>query len=434
MARSFPASGRGRKSRKDYSRTPNYSHSMRQTILDLEASRIREVANAGLGRPDVLAFWFGESDEVTPDFIRQAAIDSLHKGETFYAHNLGLPELRQAIAGYTSALHGPVGADRIAVTSGGVNALMLAVQALVDAGDEVVAVTPVWPNLTAQPQIMGARLRTVPLRPVQGAWTLDLPALLAAVTPATRLLVVNAPNNPTGWTLGRAEQQAILDHCRATGTWILADEVYERLYYEDTPGPALGRPEPGAPLRGEARSASGGAGPCAPSFLDIARPDDRLVVAHSFSKSFLMTGWRLGWLVMPPAMTEPMGKLVEFNTSCASVFTQRAALAALARADEVTPRVVAHLKACRDTLVPQLQALPRVRVSPARGGMYAFFQLEGSGDSLKVAKRLVGEAGLGLAPGTAFGPEAQGWLRWCFASRDLDRLSQGVERLRRWLD
>ena len=382
---------------------------MRQAILSLEASRIREVANAGMGRSDVLAFWFGESDEVTPEFIRQAAIDSLHKGETFYAHNLGLPELREAIAGYTSALHGPVAADRIAVTSGGVNALMLAVQALVDPGDRVVAVTPVWPNLVAQPRILGAQVACLPLEPVGGAWRLNLPALLAAVTPATRLLIVNAPNNPTGWTLTRSEQQAILAHCRATGTWILADEVYERLYYEP--------------------SANG----CAPSFLDIAAPDDRLVVAHSFSKSFLMTGWRLGWLVMPPAMTPHMGKLVEFNTSCASVFTQRAALAALARTDEVTPRVVAHLRACRDLLVPRLQALPGVQLAAAPGGMYAFFKLDGFEDSLATAKRLVAEAGLGLAPGSAFAPEADGWLRWCFASRDLQRLEQGVERLAGWL-
>ncbi|MGH8820136.1 MAG: aminotransferase class I/II-fold pyridoxal phosphate-dependent enzyme, partial [Rhodoferax sp.] len=204
---------------------------MRQAVQNLEESKIREVANAGMGCSDVLAFWFGESDEVTPDFIRQAAIDSLQRGETFYSHNLGLPELREAVAGYMSALHGKVAADRIAITSGGVNALMLAMQALIDAGDEVVAVTPVWPNLTAQPLIMGAKLRCVALRPVNGEWTLDLEALLAAITPATRLLVVNSPNNPTGWTLTRAEQQAIVDHCRKTGTWILADEVYERLYY-----------------------------------------------------------------------------------------------------------------------------------------------------------------------------------------------------------
>lgn len=383
---------------------------MRQAIEQLAESQIREVANAGMGRDDVLAFWFGESDEATPDFIRQAAIDSLQRGETFYAHNLGLPELRSAIAQYTSALHGPVGAERIAVTSGGVNALMLAVQCLVDAGDEVVAVTPVWPNLTAQPAIMGAQVRCVPLRPVDGSWTLDLQALLAAITPTTRLLIVNAPNNPTGWTLSSAEQQALLAHCRRTGTWILADEVYERLYYA---------PSPNA---------------CAPSFLDVAHADDRLIVAHSFSKSFLMTGWRLGWLVMPAALTPHMGKLIEFNTSCASVFTQKAAMAALARHDDVTPRVVAHLKLCRDTLVPLLAALPRVQVAPAPGGMYAFFRLQGFDDSLQTAKSLVREAGLGLAPGTAFAPEAQGWLRWCFASRDPGRLVRGVSRLQKWLD
>ncbi len=382
---------------------------MRQAIHNLEASKIREVANAGLGRSDVLAFWFGESDEVTPEVIRQAAIDSLQRGETFYAHNLGLPELRAAIARYTSSLHPAVDASRIAVTSGGVSALMLAVQALVDAGDEVVAVTPVWPNLTAQPAILGATVRTVPLVPVQGEWTLDLQALRSAVTSTTKLLIVNAPNNPTGWTMTREEQQAVLDHCRETGTWILADEVYERLYFEPT------------------------ANGCAPSFLDIARADDRLVVTHSFSKSFLMTGWRLGWLVLPPALVEGIGKLIEFNTSCASVFTQRAGVVAIEHTAEITPRVVAHLKHCRDTLVPLLAAVPGVQVAPAKGGMYAFFRLEGFDDSFEVAKRLVVEAGLGLAPGNAFAPEGQGWLRWCFASKDPQRLVQGVERLRGWL-
>lgn len=382
---------------------------MRQVILNLEESRIREVANAGMGRSDVLAFWFGESDEVTPEFIRQAAIQSLQRGETFYSHNLGLPELREAIANYMSARHGPIGVDRVAVTSGGVNALMLAMQQLIDAGDEVVAVTPVWPNLTAQPAILGARVTCVALSPVQGAWSLDMNVLLAAVTSATKVLIINAPNNPTGWTLTMQEQQTILNHCRSTGTWILADEVYERLYYEPT------------------------ANGCAPSFLDVARPDDRLVVVHSFSKSFLMTGWRLGWLVMPADMTHHMGKLIEFNTSCASVFTQRAGVVALQRTEEVTPRVVAHLKDCRDTLIPLLRAIPGVQVAPASGGMYAFFKLAGFDDSLATAKRLVLEAGLGLAPGDAFAPEARGWLRWCFASKDPQRLVQGVARLQKWL-
>jgi aspartate/methionine/tyrosine aminotransferase len=330
------------------------------------------------------------------------------------------PELREAIARYASSLRTvgatPIGAERIAVTSGGVSALMLAVQALVDSGDEVVAVTPVWPNLTAQPAIMGAVVKCVSLKPVGGEWQLDLAELLTAITPKTKLLIVNAPNNPTGWTLTRPEQEVILAHCRNTGTWILADEVYERLYFEPTPNGA------------------------APSFLDIATPEDRLVVAHSFSKSFLMTGWRLGWLVMPPPMTLHMGKLVEFNTSCAPVFIQRAALVAIERTADITPRVVGHLKACRDTLIPLLQAVPGVQVASARGGMYAFFRLQDQarfGDSLHTAKRLVVEAGLGLAPGNAFmvnpGPEAQGWLRWCFASHDKSRLTQGVGRLERWL-
>ena len=204
---------------------------MRQVIAELPGSKIREVANAGLGRSDVLPFWFGESDEVTPDFIREAAVRSLHDGETFYAHNLGMPELREALSAYAGSLHRSVDAGRIAVTSSGVNALMLAMQALVGAGDEVVAVVPVWPNLTSQPVILGARVTRVPLRPQGGAWKLDLEALLAAVTPQSKVLLVNAPNNPTGWTLSRAEQETILAHCQRTGTWIIADEVYERLYF-----------------------------------------------------------------------------------------------------------------------------------------------------------------------------------------------------------
>ena len=138
-------------------------------------------------------------------------------------------------------------------------------------------------------------------------------------------------------------------------------------------------------------------------------------------------------IVMPPALTPHMGKLIEFNTSCASVFTQRAGIAAIEGTDRVTPRVVEHLRQCRDVLLPRLVALPRVRVALPSGGMYAFFRLDGFDDSLNVAKRLVIEVGLGLAPGNAFGPEAQGWLRWCFASRETARLGQGVERLKKWL-
>jgi aspartate/methionine/tyrosine aminotransferase len=315
---------------------------MRDRIQDLSGSLIREVANAAMGREDVLAFWFGESDEATAPEVREAAARSLQEGETFYAHNLGLPALRQAIADYVSSLHRPLDLQRIAVTSSGVSALMLATQMLVDPGDEVVAVTPVWPNLTAQPMILGGRVTRLPLRASLGVWHLDLDELRAAVTPSTRVLLVNAPNNPTGWTLSHEEIQAMLDHCRSTGTWIVSDEVYERLYYEPTPTQ------------------------CAPSFLDLSTPDDRLVVAHSFSKSFLMTGWRLGWLVMPEVLTPHMGKLIEFNTSCASVFTQRAGVVAIRRTDEVTPRVVAQWHARSSLRRWSPQARPSMRVRRVR--------------------------------------------------------------------
>lgn len=381
---------------------------MRPVIAGLPASKIREVANAGLGRSDVLAFWFGESDEATPAAVNEAAIASLHAGETFYSHNLGLPELREALAGYLSDLHGTVATERIAVTSSGVSALMIASQLLIGPGDEVVAVVPVWPNITAQPAILGAQVRRVSLQVQGGAWVLDMPALLKAITPKTRAVLVNAPNNPTGWTLSREEQQVLLAHCRQTGTWIVADEVYERIYFE-----------PGARA--------------APSFLDIAEPHDRLVVAHSFSKSFLMTGWRLGWLVLPPGFSAEVAKLIEFNTSCAPVFVQRAGLAAVREAGAFVPGLVQRLKTCRDTLIPRLATLRGVSVATPRGGMYAFFRVAGEDDSLAFAKRLVEEVGLGLAPGIAFGDEAQGWLRWCFASRDPARLVEGVGRLSRAL-
>ena len=384
---------------------------MRDAIARLPTSKIREVANAALalGRDDVLAFWFGESDEVTPEAVRAAAAKSLHDGETFYAHNLGLPPLRAGLAAYLSALHVPVDAERIAVTSSGVNALMLAMQLLAGAGDEVAAVVPLWPNLTAQAQIMGASVRRIALEPRQGRWTLDLDALREAVTPATRVLLLNAPNNPTGWTLTREEQVAILTHCRATGTWIVADEVYERLYFAD-----------------DARAA--------PSFLDIAGDDDRLVVVHSFSKSFLMTGWRLGWMVLPRGHLDAIGKLIEFNTSCAPVFVQRGALAALDIAPSFVPALVQRLRGCRDRLIAGLRALPGVEVASPPGGMYAFFRVAGQDDSLAFAKHLVAAHGLGLAPGAAFGDEGEGWLRWCFASRDAHRLDAGVQRLAKALD
>ncbi len=179
----------------------------RDAVRTLRASRIREVANAGFGLPDVLPFWFGESDRVTPDFIRDAAAQALARGATFYTHNLGIAPLRSALADYVSRLHGSTSMEHVAVTSAGVNALMLAAQLVVGPGDRAVTVTPLWPNVVEIPKILGARVETVSLDYGAHGWTLDVDKLLAALTPDTRLLILNSPSNPTGWVMSREAQQ-----------------------------------------------------------------------------------------------------------------------------------------------------------------------------------------------------------------------------------
>ena len=378
----------------------------RSAVRSLVASQIREVANAGMGEPGILPFWFGEPDEVTPAYIRDAGIASIAAGETFYTQNFGIPELRAAIAAYVTGLHGAVAADRVAVTSSGMSALMLAVEALVDHGDRVVCVTPLWPNLTEIPKILGAEVVRIGLSFDRSGWRLDLDRLLAALSPGTRALVVNSPNNPTGWTLGRDAQAAILAHCRRHGIWIIADDVYERLYYA-------------------------GAG-CAPSFLDLAGAQDRLVSTNSFSKAWLMTGWRLGWIVAPAGLIPELGKLIEYNTSCAPAFVQRAGVVAITQGEPTVLRTLARFRAARDLLVAELAAIDGIEVASPPGAMYVFFRVDGMRNSLDFCKALVREARLGLAPGSAFGPEGEGFVRWCFAASE-DRLRDGVKRLRSFL-
>ncbi len=336
----------------------------RGAVRALTASKIRELYNEGLGKPDVLPFWVGEPDQATPEFIRKAGMDSIAAGEVFYTHNLGIPELRGALASYVSKLHGRTDAAQIAVTSAGVNALMVASQLLVDPGDRVV------------------------------------------VKPGTRALYLNSPNNPTGWTISPEEQRALLEHCRRHGIWIIADDAYERLYF--------------------------GAGGVAPSFLNLAEEEDRVISANTFSKSWLMTGWRLGWLVVPQALTADLGKLIEYNTSCAPVFVQRAGIAAVREGEPVIARTLWRLRQARDFLVSELQKTQKVKAVLPAGAMYAFFGIEGMHDSLAFCKRLVRDTGLGLAPGAAFGPEGEGFVRWCFAATE-ERLADGIKRLRRAL-
>jgi aspartate/methionine/tyrosine aminotransferase len=373
------------------------------------ASQIREVANAGMGDPDILPFWFGEPDEVTPTYIREAAVASLAAGETFYTQNFGIPELRETIASYVSRLHRAIAPDNIAVTASGMSALMLAVEALINPGDRVVCVTPLWPNLTEIPKILGAGVVRVPLEFGAGGWTLDLERLIEALEPGTRAVMINSPNNPTGWTIDRQALTAILAHCRRHGIWIIADDVYERLYYSDAPTLS------------------------APTFLDFADAGDRIVSTNSFSKAWLMTGWRLGWIVAPPALMPDLGKLIEYNTSCSPVFVQRAGVVAIRDGEPTVLHTLDRFRAARDFLVGKLARLSGVQAALPPGAMYVFFRVAGVADSLAFCTRLVREARLGLAPGSAFGPEGEGFVRWCFAAGQ-DRLAEGVRRLEAFLE
>ncbi len=379
----------------------------RPAVQALRRSQIREVANVGLGREDILAFWFGESDQPTPGFIREAAAQALSAGRTYYTHNQGRLDLREALSAYLGRLHGtPVGVERLAITSSGVSALMVAAQAILEPGDQVCVVTPVWPNVAEIPRVLSAQVTPVSLESRNGRWSLDLDKLLAALTRDVKALFLNSPNNPTGWTLAAEDRQVILDHCRRLGIWIIADDVYERLVF----GPAAS----------------------APSFLPLADPQDRVISTNSFSKAWRMTGWRLGWIVAPAPLQEALGVLLEYNTSCAPDFVQEGALAALTRGENAIAELRADLARARDQVLGALRGLPGVDAPEPDGGLYAFFRLDGCDNSLDLAKRLVAEAGLGLAPGSAFGDEGEGWLRWCFAARPAKNAA-GLERLAAFL-
>ncbi|WP_278102045.1 pyridoxal phosphate-dependent aminotransferase [Microbacterium proteolyticum] len=378
----------------------------REGVRALRSSKIRDVANAGMGRPGVLPFWFGEPDVPTPQAIRDVAIAELDAGNVFYTHGLGTASLRSALADYGATLHGAVEADRIAVTNSGTAALMITVQALITTGDRVVAVTPLWPNLVEMPKVYGAVVETVSLDFGPAGWQLDLDRLLSALTPGTKALLINSPNNPTSWVLTAAEQRVILEHCRRLGIWVVSDDVYERYYF---------------------------AGDAAPSFLDIADASDRLVSTNSFSKTWLMTGWRIGWITAPAVLIPEMSKLIEFSTTCSPGFVQAAAEHAVRHGEPIIADTVSRLRRSRDHLATALGALPQVELgAPARGAMYSFFRVEGVTDSLAFCRDLIDKVGLGLAPGIAFGDEGEGFVRWCFAS-DGDRIDDGVNRLADYL-
>ena len=379
---------------------------IRAQVERLPASKIREIANASLGMEGIIPLWFGEPDLPTPDFISAAGAQAMRQGCTFYTHNRGIPELRAALSEYLSRLHKThVDSDRITVTASGCVAINLIQQVLTEPGTNMVVVTPLWPNLIESVHLMGGETRLVPLSFEADSWMLDLERLFDQVDDQTIAILINSPNNPTGWVMDQTDQRTVLDFCRQRGLWLISDEVYNRLVYDQ---------------------------PVAPSLLDIADPEDKLIVVNSFSKTWAMSGWRLGWLTTPPALGPVLEKVIEFHYSCPAHFSQVAGVTAVTEGEDFIQNAVERYRQARDLCIERLQAMPRVRVHPPAGTFYTFFAVDGMSDSVAGCQQILHETRVGLAPGSAFGESGEGFIRLCFAN-SADVLATALDRLQPFL-
>ncbi len=376
---------------------------MRQTITDLADSPIVEVWRLGQGDPNVIGLWAGESDLPTPGFISAAAMDALRSGgHTFYTPNRGIPPLRQALRRYLERVYGvPIPDSRIAITASGMSAVMLTSQGLLSPGDHAVAVTPSWPNVLRAMTICGAAVSEVALQPRTDGWHLDLEDVFAACTGRTRIIYYASPGNPTGFMLERDQIERLLVFARARGIAIMADEVYHRLVYDR---------------------------PVAPSILQLATPDDRVYSINTFSKSWAMTGWRMGWVVFPESDTFAFEKLIQFNISGTPGFLQMGAAAALDHGEDFVRSFVERCREGRRIALESLGAMARVDTVPSDGAFYIMFAVRGVTDVVRFCKRAVTEARVGLAPGLAFGGGAERMIRLCHAQSP-ERMRVAMERL-----
>jgi aspartate/methionine/tyrosine aminotransferase len=367
-------------------------------------SGISAVANRGRGRPGVIPLWVGEGDLPTPPFIADAATRALQGGETFYTWQRGIPDLREALARYYTRHFGRAfTADEFLVTGGGMQAIQLALQATAGAGDEVIYLAPAWPNFPGAAGVAGARPVPVRLDFGENGWSCDVGRIEKAVTARTRAIFFNSPANPTGWTADRETLQAVLQLARRHDLWIIADEIYALFHY------------------GDGRAAS---------FLDIMQPDDRILFVNTFSKNWAMTGWRIGWLKVHPALQQTFENLIQYSTSGVAQFMQRGAIAALDEGDGFLFEQVERARQARDLVCGILADTGRTRFAVPQGAFYLFFGVGGVKDSLDAAFRILEETEVGLAPGMAFGGE--GFFRLCFHRR-LDQVEEAAGRLAGWI-
>ena len=385
--------------------------SVATSALQVPHSRIREIANAAMQMDGVLKLYFGESNVPTPQYIKRAATQALDEGYTFYSENAGLPGLREDLAAHYRRLQEVTLDPRseIVVTASGVQALNVGIRCVLNPGDEALVLTPAWPNASAIVRMDNAVPVEIPIPLRDGRYAIDFDALQAAVTSRTRLLAYTSPSNPLGWVATEREQDRLLEFARRHDLWLLADEVYDRLYYG---GVELGVP--------------------APSILRKATRDDAVMVAQSFSKTFCMTGWRIGWLVARRDVAERAAQLNEFIISHATSFIQRAAQIALAQGEDELLRMLARLKENRDFCLAALRGMPGVTVPSPDGAFYLFPRIHDLADSFAFCWKLLQETKVGIAPGVAFGAGGEGSVRICYAAgREI--LEPAMERLDRFL-
>jgi aspartate/methionine/tyrosine aminotransferase len=380
--------------------------SLRPEARGAPESGIVEVMNYGRSREGMIPLWAGEGDVPTPPFIAEAASRSLAAGETFYTWQRGIPELREALARYHSALFGQAfSPERFFVTQSGMQAVQICVRMVAGEGDDVIVPTPAWPNFVAAIGVSGARPVMVPKTFTEAGWVLDHERLRSAVTPRTRAIFINSPSNPTGWVASREDQVFLLDLARRYGLWIIADEIYTRFLYE------------------QAR---------APSMRDIREDGDRILFVDTFSKNWAMTGWRIGWIEAPPELGQVIENLIQYSTSGVATFLQRGGVAALDRGESFVADQIARARRGRDIVCQALAPTGRVRFAPVRGAFYLFFSVDGKPDVQRLGLQLVDEANVGLAPGTAFGAGGEGFMRLCFL-RSPEQLNEAADRLVSWL-
>lgn len=385
---------------------------IRHAVRTLEPNGIALVSGTALHDPEVIALWFGESDLVTPHFIREGAKRALDEGKTFYTNARGITPLREAIRDYHRRTAGAqIELERITVPGSAMLAVVAALQCVIETGDNIVAVSPVWPNIFQAAEICGAEVKFARLvddwHAAPPRWRLDFDSVVAACDRRTKAIFIASPGNPTGWVTTRAEQETLLAFARARGIAIISDEVYGTILYD-------GRRH-------------------APSFLEIAAPDDAVFVINSFSKPWAMTGWRVGWLVHPVSLGRQMWMMSAADNTGATTFAQWGALAALSpEGDAFRAEMLERCRVGRAVVADWLATQNRMRWIEPEGAFYGFLHIDGLTNSLDFAIRLVREARVGVAPGSAFSyagdPQADSYLRICFA-QDAKRIATGLARL-----